>query len=194
MTDKIIQIWPDALLTARLKTGDRNAFELIYNKYWSKLYLCAFNLLRDTQACEDLVQDVLVQLWLRRDSANIDNLGAYLHAAVRYQVFTLIRSGKANHFAIEDVNEPASTYNIEDILAEKDLKDLLNDRIYTLPEKCRKIFLLSRNGHLSTREIASLLNIAPKTVENQLTIAIRRLKISMKDFLCWALIAWYFLG
>lgn len=194
MPDKTHQIWIDSALVARLKTGDREAFELIYNRYWSKLYLSAFNLLRDGQACEDIVQDVLVQLWLRREAANVDNLGSYLYTAVRYQVFNLIRSGKATHFSLDHVDEPASTERIDDLLAEKDLKQLLNQRICNLPAKCREIFLLSRDNHLSNREIAAMLNIAPKTVENQLTIAIRRLRISMKDFLCWAAVTWYFLG
>lgn len=191
MPDKTDHILTDIRLLALIKTGDRHAFEIIYNKYWSRLYLSAFNLLRDTQACEDIIQDIFVQLWLRRESVAIGCLSSYLHTAVRYQVFNLIRSGKANRFSIEQVTEPASSENIDDLLTEKDLNNLLNERVYSLPDKCREIFLLSRNNHLSNREIAAILNIAPKTVENQLTIAIRRLRLSMKDFLCWLLIIFY---
>jgi len=191
MPDKTDHILTDIRLLALIKTGDRDAFEIIYNKYWSKLYLSAFNLLRDAQACEDIIQDILVQLWLRRESVAIDCLSSYLHTAVRYQVFNLIRSGKVKRFFMEQFEEPVSSENIDDLLTEKDLKKLLNERVYSLPAKCREIFLLSRNNHLSNREIAAILNIAPKTVENQLTIAIRRLRLSMKDFLCWLLIIFY---
>jgi RNA polymerase sigma-70 factor (family 1) len=194
MPDKINDLWPDDTLLALIKLGDRDAFAAIYNKYWSKLYVSAFNMLRDAQACEDIVQDILVHLWLKRKTVNIASLPAYLHTAVRYQVFTLIKSSKAHSFPLGNFEELASTDNLDDLLAEKDLRYLLNERVLTLPEKCREVFLLSRNSHLTNREIAAMLNIAPKTVENQLTIALRRLRVSMKDFLCWALITVCFLG
>jgi RNA polymerase sigma-70 factor (family 1) len=194
MPDKINDLWPDDTLLALVKAGDKEAFAVIYNKYWSKLYVSAFNMLRDTQACEDIVQDILVQLWLRRESANIASLPAYLHTSVRYQVFTFIKSGNAQNFRLENIEEPASADNLNDLMDEEDLRYLLNERVLALPEKCREIFLLSRNGHFTNREIAAMLHIAPKTVENQLTIALRRLRISMKNFLCLALITFNFFG
>jgi DNA-directed RNA polymerase specialized sigma24 family protein len=56
--------------------GDKDAFAAIYNKYWSKLYVSAFNMFRNAQACEDIVQDILVQLWLKRKTVNIASLPA----------------------------------------------------------------------------------------------------------------------
>jgi RNA polymerase sigma-70 factor (family 1) len=181
-----MEMWPDEKLLALLQGDDRAAFEQIYAKYWSKLYLSAFHLLGDRQASEDTVQEVLVSLWMRRSSLAIDSLSSFLYAAVRYQVFKVIRSGKIR----EDLFSQASTLSVsneaEGALAEKDIGRLLDKGIAELPEKCRQIFLLSRKENLSTKEIARWLGIAPKTVENQLTIALQRLRTALGDFLVWA--------
>jgi len=164
-------------------------FEKIYNQYWSKLYLAAYNVLRDRQAAEDIVQEVLVQLWFKRDNATVANLGAFLFTAVRYKVFDVIRSGKIKQNFVLKMAESPLCNDTEEQYREKELKGLLHQRISCLPEKCREIFILSRNQQLSTKEIASRLGITPKTVENQLTIAIKRLRASMANHLCWC--SWF---
>lgn len=177
--------FPDDDLIRLMKAGDRSAFESIYNKYWAKLYIAAYNLLRTREAAEDIVQEVLVQLWLKKDSLEITSLNAFLYAAVRYKVFDAIRMGKARQHLSYRMEEVTADNATEDNLAEKELKKILHAHISSLPEKCREIFVLSRQQQLSTKEIARLLRIAPKTVENQLTIAIRRLRSLLGNNLCW---------
>lgn len=173
----------DEELLMQLKAGSRPAFENIYKKYWSRLFIAAYNLLRSREAAEDIVQEVLVQLWMKKDKQEIGCLNAFLYAAVRYKVFDAIRSGKARQQLACQVTTPLAANAAEDGLAEKELKKLLQQHIASLPEKCREIFILSRHAHLSTKEIAALLGVAPKTVENQLTIAIRRLRASLRKHL-----------
>jgi len=72
----------------------------------------------------------------------------------------------------------------EEILSEKEINRLLELGIAELPEKCRQIFNMSRKEHLSTKEIAERLGLSPKTVENQLTIALNRLRKNLGDFVC----------
>lgn len=108
-------------------------------------------------------------------------LEVYLYAAVRYRVFKAIRSYKV----IESLKteEISSVNDADQMLMRKDLQNLLDEGISQLPVKCREVFKLSRKDHLSTKEIAVRLGIAPKTVENQLTIALRRLKSIISQFL-----------
>ena len=89
-----VQLWPDEKLLELIQANDCAAFEQVYNRYWSKLYLSAYNMLRDRQASEDIVQEVLVSLWMKRNSAAIESLNAFLYTSVRYQVFKAIRSSK----------------------------------------------------------------------------------------------------
>lgn len=181
-----VELWPDEKLLELLQGGDRIAFNDIYNRYWSKLYLSAYNILRDRQTSEDIVQEVLVSLWLKRETLAIESLHCYLYGAIRYQVFKAIRAGKSKKYTIAEANAPSVENEAENVLCEQDINNLLEQSVAKLPEKCRQIFLLSRKQHLSTSEIAVQLGIASKTVENQLTIALRRLRASMSHLLCWA--------
>lgn len=173
----------DAELLEFIREEDRVAFEQVYNRYWPKLYLHAYKILRDRQGSEDIVQEVLVQLWSKRHTQQIDSLSAYLYTAVRFQVFTAIRKGKVRESFFTEIGEILTDNSAESDMLVADIHKKLEECIAELPEKCREIFSLSRIEQLSTKEIAAKLGISPKTVENQLTIAFRKLKISMGDVL-----------
>jgi RNA polymerase sigma-70 factor (ECF subfamily) len=179
-----VQLMTDEDLIALIREDDLGAFERIYNKYWSKLYLSAYNIIRDRQVAEDVTQEVLVNLWMKRANLKLTSLNAYLYTAVRYQVFNVIRSGKVRADLFNRLEELFSHNGGEDLLSEKDINRLLEQGVAELPEKCRQIFIMSRKEHLSTKEIAERLGIAPKTVENQLTVALNRLRKTLGDFVC----------
>ncbi|HEX8021091.1 RNA polymerase sigma-70 factor [Mucilaginibacter sp.] len=188
MNSPEVQLLSDDRLIALIQENDIVAFERIYNKYWSKLYLSAYNILRDRQVSEDITQEVLVNLWMKRANLQLTSLNAYLYTAVRYQVFNIIRSGKVKADLFNRLEELFSKNGGEEILSEKEINRLLEQGIAELPEKCRQIFIMSRREHLSTKEIAERLEISPKTVENQLTIALNRLRKTLGDFVCVAVI------
>jgi RNA polymerase sigma-70 factor (family 1) len=188
MSSLDVQLLSDERLIALIRENDLGAFERIYNKYWSKLYLSAYNIIRDRQIAEDITQEVLVNLWMKRANLQLTSLNAYLYTAVRYQVFNVIRSGKVRTDRFNQLEELFSSNGGEDLLSEKDINRLLEQGITELPEKCRQIFIMSRKQHLSTKEIAERLGIAPKTVENQLTVALNRLRKTLGDFVCIAAI------
>lgn len=165
-----------------LQEGDVLCFEKIYGKYSSKLYSAAYNILRDTQVCEDIVQELFIDLWTKREKLHIQNLTSYLYTAVRNKVLMTIRSGKVV-LELEVVEMLVSEYDADNGVLQKELQANLEKGISELPEKCREVFVLSRKEQLSHKEIANLLNISVKTVENHLTIALRRLRASMADFL-----------
>ena len=186
MNSPEVQLLSDEKLIALIQENDLEAFERIYNKYWSKLYLSAYNILRDRQVSEDVTQEVLVNLWTKRANLRLTSLNAYLYTSVRYQVFNIIRSGKVRAGLFNHLEELFSNNGGEDILVENEINRLLEQGIAELPEKCRQIFILSRKEHLSTKDIAGRLGIAPKTVENQLTVALNRLRKTLGDFVCLA--------
>jgi len=188
MSSLDVQLLSDEKLIALIRENDLGAFERIYNKYWSKLYLSAYNIIRDRQIAEDITQEVLVNLWMKRANLQLTSLNAYLYTSVRYQVFNVIRSGKVRADRFNKLEELFSSNGGEDLLSEKDINRLLEQGIAELPEKCRQIFIMSRKEHLSTKEIAERLGIAPKTVENQLTVALNRLRKTLGDFVCIAAI------
>jgi len=178
----------DQQALSSLQNSNWSAFEDIYDAYWSKLYLSAYSILRDKQACEDIVQDIFVQLWTKRNSAEIESLAAYLHTSVRYQVFKAVKAGKVKLVLPDEITAPIRLTDAEDALFSQDLDRILEQHIGRLPEKCRQVFILSRKQHLSISEISEKLGISSKTVENHLTTALSRLRIGLGDLLFWACI------
>ncbi|GAA3994697.1 RNA polymerase sigma-70 factor [Mucilaginibacter dorajii] len=175
-------MWPDAKLLDLLRLDDREAFEILYNKYSAKLFHAAYNLFRDSDVCEDLVQELFIDLWTKRNQLNITSLESYLKVAIRHRVIYYIRTQKAT-LDLALIEELIEKYTADSKLLQNDISQLLETNVAQLPEKCRQIFTLSRKEYLSNKEIASRLNISIKTVENQMTIALRYLRTGLTDYL-----------
>ncbi len=174
-------------LLRRLAGGDEQALSALYREYWHCLFMAAYNVVRDKRTCEDIVQEIFLQLWLRRNSLQVrDSLKAYLLAATRYQVFRAVRKAAEQRTAMNGLAIQPDQPLAEQQLVHKDLQRQLESTILNLPEKCRQIYRLSREEFLSHKEISVRLQISTKTVENQLTIALRRLRHSLQGFLLLA--------
>ncbi|MBE9602859.1 RNA polymerase sigma-70 factor [Pedobacter sp. MC2016-24] len=157
--------------------NDATAFNEIYERYWSVLYRAAFNVLKEEEACLDVVQDVFVWFWENRTVLKINSVKAYLLVAVKYKVANYIRNGKVRASFYERIPKVALDEEFPDeVLEIKELKEMIARFIISLPERCREVFELSRNEHLSNKEIALRLGITEKTVENQINKALKQLR------------------
>lgn len=166
----------DQVLLALLVRNDRNAFTVLYRRYWPTLYEAAWKRLKNAQQAEDIVQEIFITLWTRRAALKIDNLPAYLHTAVRFRVLNYVERDLANAAFYEPFEAiTASVSNADDLLIEKELTSLVNTYIESLPEKRRAIFILHLKERLSTKEIADRLQVSQKTVQNQLGTALKGL-------------------
>ena len=164
-------------LLRRLATGDEKALTILYQQYWQCLFVAAHHVLKDTDACEDIVQEIFLQLWQKRCDLQVrESLKAYLLAAVRYQVFRCLRKKALQQELPLHITEKLQTADPVNDLQHKNLQEQVNAVVAILPEKCRQIYRLSREEELSHKEIALRLQISTKTVENQITIALRRLR------------------
>lgn len=175
----------DLELISMLKRGDVAAFDMLYSRHWSRMYQAAFHLLRDQDVCMDIVQDIFAWLWEKREQLDIQAVPAYLRSAVRFKVANYIRSGKVRadfYTELAGLSFP-QTPGPQDYLELNDLKAIIQQVINHLPEKCREIFLLSRDGQLTNQQIADLLNISIKTVEAQKTIALKRIRAAVDPYL-----------
>lgn len=174
-------ILSDQDLVLKLKAADADALELIYERYAPSLYQSAYNLLRNKEVCEDLIHDLFVDIWLKREAHNIKILRAYLYSAIKNRVLVYLRSAKAtldiSFLELEDTGGSP-----ESLIVEKEINRISGREISDLPEKCREIYQLSRLEQRSHKEIASLKGISIKTVENQITIALKRLRPALKDY------------
>ncbi len=174
----------DIQLIDRLKLDDETALAVIYKRYWELLYTSAYHVLKDSHACEDIIQELFIKLWNNRHQLQIMfSLRAYLYACIRYEVYRQIRKGpvRANLFdeALNHIRSP----DAYDSMEYKELSTKVRSIVDALPEKCREVYKLSREECLSHKEIASQLNISTKTVENHLTRALRYLRTSIGGIL-----------
>jgi RNA polymerase sigma-70 factor (family 1) len=178
--------YTDPELLLLLSQDDQDAFDILYLRHWPDLYKSAFFILRDKDACKDVVQDIFVWLWEHRQGLAIHSLKSYLKAAVKFKVANYIRSGNIRESFFDELAKfipPALSPSSEEFAEIKELNAIIQQAIFNLPEKCREIFKLSRDEHLSNQEIADSLHISIKTVENQTTIALRRKRNAIEPYM-----------
>jgi len=176
----------DSELVDYLRSGDKAAFTEIYNRHWQSAYRSAFNVLKDDEACLDVVQDVFVWLWQNREQLSIISLKPYLITAVKFKMLNVIRQGKFRAEIIAELgfDKEGLTF-AESSLEVKELKAIIDQFVEDLPAQAQKIFHLSRNEHLSHKEIAQQMGLSEKTVKNQMNISLKKLRTSLGRMNFW---------
>ncbi len=181
-----IEISDNELLSLLTLENSIFAFEEIYNRYWEKLCDAAYKRTHSNEVAEELVQDLFADVWMRRNSLNINAiLPVYLYTAIRYRVVNyvqreMVKNSYEQQLVLTNHYFDNST---EEIVVASDLNHQIKIQVELLPIKCREVFELSRNEHKSNKEIARSLGISEKTVENHITRALRRLRVSVNTFL-----------
>ena len=149
------------------------AFEDIYNRYSKDMFLFGFNIFRNREVCEDIVQNVFVDLWSKRKSVTIARLKSYLLQSVKYQVFNHMRNRKVSNEDLAKLNIVDMSMNVSQSLELIELKEIIDGKVSMLPERCRQIFILSRYQEKSNKEIALELGISHQAVKNQISKALK---------------------
>ncbi|MVT10545.1 RNA polymerase sigma-70 factor [Chitinophaga tropicalis] len=177
-----------------MSADDPTAFTEIYHQYWKLLFSVAANKLGNLADAEEVIQDVFADLWRRRADIQIEHsLKSFLAAAVRNQVFSRMarrHREQVNESSWSETQEPS----VEQALHVKELHTHITGLAASLPERCRLVYKLSREEGWSNKTIAIALNISEKTVESQITKALRVIRTGLH--LSWTGIPLlvYFLG
>ncbi|MEO6631788.1 MAG: sigma-70 family RNA polymerase sigma factor [Mucilaginibacter sp.] len=181
----------DDELICLLQKGDEVSFTEIYDRYWDKLYFIAYKLLKDTSAAEEIVQEVFLTLWKKRESLSIKSIAPYLAAMTRYAVYrhaAQMKNSKRQENLLGILNAEAI---LEIDINQKILLEIITEMSNKLPEKCRLVFQYNKLQDMSLAEVAENLNISPKTAEGHLTKALRIIRTNfdspMSDLLFFIL-------
>lgn len=179
------KVFDDEILLKLLKSGDGAALEEIYKRYSEAVFLAAFRKVRSKEVAEELVQNLFISLWTKREQAHIEKLEAYLHTAVRYQVIDYIRSKilreRYSQFAKEQLNVDENASESKLLLQE--LSIAIDNTIKRLPQKTQEIFRLSRYEHRSVKEIAQYMNLSEKAVQYHVTQSLKFMRLHLRDFI-----------
>lgn len=183
MSSSVLTV-PDIQLIENLIQGDRAAFTAIYKKYWYKLFVLAQKRLDDKAISEEIVQELFIQLWEKRESLHIETLENYLTRALRYSVIDYIRSQivKNNYISYYKAFVQQQESQTELAVAEHDLALCMEQGLKTLPEKSQEVFRLSRFEKWSVTKIATHLHLSEKGVEYHITKSIKTLRVHLRDF------------
>jgi RNA polymerase sigma-70 factor (family 1) len=173
----------DQVLLQQLSQNDQAAFTAIYERYWKLLFREAMNVLRSQKEAEDCVQELFVSLWNRRQTLSVTTLRTYLQTAIRYQCIDRIEKNMIRGGYLEDFTtymEANQTMpSIEEELYARELAASIDQVMDKMPGKMREVFRLSRQEHLTHREIANRLQISEETVKKQIYLALKILKSNL---------------
>lgn len=164
--------------------GSETAFAALFDRHYTSLSLFALRYLPDEDRASDIVQSVFVTLWEQRQSAPPANLRAYLYTAVRNAALNALKHDKV-HRAYE-AEQLATTTELSDTATDAaieaaETQAAIAAALQQLPPKQREIFMLSRFECLSNQEIADQLALSKRTVETQITNALRTLRELLGD-------------
>ena len=170
-----------------LHTGDEKAFQDLYDQFAEPVYRYIFSRIRHKSISEEIVQEIFVSLWLRRETLEVTtSIESYLFGAAKYQILNHIRSESVRKKYAADFSlylSEQTENSAETILALEDLETTIEQRISELPQKCQVAFRMSRMEHASIKAISKHMNISNRTVENYISRALKHLRTSLRGFL-----------
>ena len=176
----------ELFIVRKMIDGDIDSFKYFFDRYYDDLCNFVHIYLHDQLLAEEIVQDIFVYFWENREKLQITtSVKSFLFSASKFKSLNLLRDTKTKKRIVEKIGktEPLITSEVEDSYIDTgEFKKILDAAVDQLAPKCREIFLLSKSEDLSNKEIAEKLGISVKTVENQMTIALKKLREYLLPF------------
>src|SRR5665648_21909 len=174
-------------------SDEEQAFELLFRRYYLRLCGFANKFIANTPESEEIVQEVFLNIWKKRDQLQLNNeIRPYLFKSVQNLCFNFIEHQKVveNYYSVIEVvyKNQAEDFNTYESVLYNEFQAKAETAIESLPEQCRRIFKMSRQDGLKYTEIAEKLGISVKTVETQMSRALSKLKTELRDYLAILLI------
>ncbi len=174
---------PDHILVQKIQEGNKLAFDSLFFKYYRTLHRFAFNICNNSTIAEDSAQNTFIKIWNNKHQLNSDvEIGKLLFTYVKNETIDEIRKQntrkKHEGSAITEMFINENDFNDKKCIA----KAIIETAIDQLPKKSKEIFRLAKQEGLTVQETAEYLNISKKTVENQLTIAYKKLRQILEPF------------
>ncbi len=168
---------------------DESHFESIFREYYRSLTYFSLGYVKNLDTGRELVQEVFVNVWANRQKITIhSSIKSYLYSSVRNACINYLKSRRIEKASLEEVSGLAEKDDLFDHIVEAETRENLYSEIEKLPKRCKQIFTMSRFEGLRHAEIAKRLDLSVKSVENQISIALKRLakfKALLGIFLLW---------
>lgn len=169
---------------------DRGSFEAVFRQFFPALMTFARKYLQDEDSAREVVHIVMINLWEKREAIDAsESLKPYLFKAVHNRCLNVMRDRRK--FSEELVTEPLSDRDVQEQMELMELDAKINQVIDSLPERCKEVFEMNRFEGKRYKEIAEALGISVKTVENQMSKALKILRDQLASYL--TVLFWVFL-
>lgn len=178
-------------LFLRIRNGDKKAFEVLYTNFYGALYLHAFQKLNDREIAKDIVHDLFLTIWQKKELIIITGkLSSYLHICIKNKIIDIISKEKSKAKYLDSLNiQLELTFETPDAqVREKDLQDQIENILHQLPPRIKEIFILSRFQYLSHKEIALKLNLTEQTVRGYIKDALKVFRMRLSSLIWLAII------
>lgn len=179
-------------LLSRIAQGDQEAFAALHHQYWSEVYGLALAFLKSGDQAEDVVQEVFLKLWIKRETLpSINDFTPYFMVMVRNEIISFLRQlAQRQKKHAQYISE--NNFNLQQLfpLSDSDTAAIIKNALNELTERQRHIFLLSRNEGLSHDQIALQLGLSKKTVSNTITQVLNHLRTTLHQHGLMAWLAW----
>lgn len=180
-------LYIQSLLNRISLSEDELAFQQLFDLFAHDLSRFTYSLLKNKELAEETVSDVFFKIWVHRGKmSEIENFKAYLYMAARNIALNYLDKEKRKKVvSLEDISVPLHINEIcpESELITIELKEAIGKAIDNLPERCKLIYSMAKLDELKYKEIAQILNISVKTIDHQLTIAIKKIANEIHNFL-----------
>ena len=159
--------------------GDESAFTRLFELYRDRIYSIALKVTRSNIIAEEIVQDVFLKIWQRRDKLHlIQNFSAYLFAMTRNDVYKVLKEIAGNYRTtlLTDEDSSLACAYTADLIMAKEYDQVLQNAIDRLPSQQRRVYHLIKDQGLKRGEVADQLQIQPETVKFHLAQAMKNIK------------------
>ena len=166
----------DQILMSEIQRGSEKSFQTLFERYWETCYRIAMSILRDESRCKDLVQEVWINVWERREKIKNENIAAYLKQATKFRVYKELRDNPLRTEHLDFLKNISGSYSADANLEFLEMNKQLLNSMELLPARCQEVFKLSRIDEMSNQEIAEKLQISKRTVETHISQALKILR------------------
>ncbi len=166
------------LIFKEFRNGNQKAFRKLFELFWEPMFVKAKVVVKNEAVAQDIVQNIWLNLWQKREDLEIDNFEAYIFKAVNNGCFKHLRDNKFHASQIEVIEslQMATESSIENQHDLEQIEVAIENILNRLSPRCQQIFRLSRLDETSNEEIAFRLGISKRSVENQVSIALKYIK------------------
>jgi len=173
----------DKLILEHLKNSNQGVFEMVFKYYYSGLVVYSDQIINNTPLSEDIVQSVFMKLWETRHSLEIRSFRSYFIQCVKNSCIDHLRNQEVKNKYKIQITDYSQFEEQQDFWARTELDELIHQAIEKLSPRCREIFILSRVDNLRIAEIAEKLELSGRTVETQISKALKSLRIELAEYL-----------